>query len=270
VLLAAAAPSLALAQDAGRAASVGGTALVPRVTVDLASGTFDRVLPFDVPFLVTGRAPAGTTNVEIQYAAVAEPGDTTAPVWLPHDAARWHPDAPSIANDTFLAIVNPPLSPGRVYRVRFVLQNERSETATRFAEGRTPQKTYASIDVGVLFAGDINTGALYAGVNVYFRPINKDAPLNSFWSVGRRLALTAGLTISSVADENNHTRSDLFWNQSLVLGGGYRLASSLRAGGGVLLFQQADPNPLVSQKSIGATWYTSFSVDLDLLRGIAR
>jgi hypothetical protein len=88
--------------------------------------------------------------------------------------------------------------------------------------------------------------------------------------LGMGKALTVGVTISSVADENNRTRSDLFWHQSVVLGGGYRLTSSVRAGGGVLLFRESDPNPLVSRKSAAVTWYTSFSFDLDLLKGFAR
>jgi len=33
------------------------------VPLDVASGVFGRRLPFDVPFVVTGRAPAGTTRV---------------------------------------------------------------------------------------------------------------------------------------------------------------------------------------------------------------
>ena len=75
--------------------------------------------------------------------------------------------------------------------------------------------------------------------------------------------------MSSVADENEATRSDLFWNQSLVLGAGYRLTSSIRGGGGALLFREANPNPLITRKSAAVTWYASFSFDLNVLRGFA-
>ncbi len=269
MLLTGAAASAASAQDIESAAPRAATLPIARVAVDLAAGAFDRLLPFDVPFFITGRPPVGTTRLDLQYAAVPASGDLSALVWLPQDAARWEPDAPSTRDDTFLVLVNPPLTPGRAYRVRFLLRNERSETVTKIANGRTPQKNYVSVDAGVLFAGDISIAALYAGTNIYFRPINKDAPLHGA-GAGQRLALTVGLTISSVADENNRTRSDLFWHQSLVLGAGYRLTSSLRGGGGVLVFQQADPNPLVTQKSVGVTWYASFSLDLDILHGVAR
>ncbi len=37
------------------------------VPLDVASGVFARRLPFDVPFVLTGRAPAGTTRVEVRF-----------------------------------------------------------------------------------------------------------------------------------------------------------------------------------------------------------
>jgi hypothetical protein len=269
LLLTGAPSSVMFAQDIGGSAPAAATSPIPRVVVDLAAGAFDRALPVDAPFFITGRSPVGTTHLDVQYAAVPVSGDLSALVWLPADGARWQPDVPSKAEDTFLVLVNGPLEPGREYRVRFVARGDGSETVTKFANGRTVQKNYVSVDAGVLFAGDISIGALYVGANVYFRPINKDAPLRGV-SAGQRLALTVGVTISSVADDNNRTRSDLFWHQSLVLGAGYRFTSSLRGGGGVLVFQQADPNPLVTRRSTAATWYASFSLDLDVLHGVAR
>jgi hypothetical protein len=269
LLLMAVSSSAVFAQDIGGSAPPAATSSIARVVVDLAAGAFDRTLPFDAPFFITGRSPVGTTHLDVQYAAVPVSGDLSTLVWLPPDGARWQPDMPSKAEDTFLVLVNGPLKPGREYRVRFVARGEGPEAVTRFADGRTAQKNYVSVDAGVLFAGDISIGALYVGANVYFRPINKDAPLRGA-GAGQRLALTVGVTISSVADEDNRTRSDLFWHQSLVLGAGYRLTSSLRGGGGVLVFQQADLNPLVTQRSTAATWYASFSLDLDVLRGAAR
>lgn len=254
------------AQTVADSAPPAGTSPIARVTVDLAARAFDRVLPFDVPFFITGRAPEGTRTVDVQYAVVPKSGDASALVWMPDQPARWQPDAPSVADQPFLVLVSTPLLPGRVYRIRFVFRGERSGENTITADGRTGQKNYVSLDAGLLYAGDISIGALYVGSNIYFRPVNKRAPPGGF---GQRLALTVGVTISSIADENNKTRSDLFWNQSMVLGGGYRIASSVRGGAGALLFRQSDPNPLVTKKSAAITWYVSFSFDLDLLRGFA-
>ena len=245
------------------------TAPIAQVTVDLAARAFDRTLPFDVPFFITGRAPAGTRSVELQYAVMPKSGDPSSLLWLPAEPARWQPDAPSAADQPFLVLVRTPLEAGRLYRVRFLFHNERSADSSITADGRTEQRNYVSVDAGLLFAGDIGIGALYVGSNIYFRPINKRAPLGAAGSFGRRLALTVGLTISSIADENNKTRSDLFWNQSLVLGAGLRLASSVRGGAGAIVFRASDPNPLVTRKSAAVTWYVSFSFDLDLLKGFA-
>ena len=245
------------------------TRAIARVTVDLAARAFDRILPFDVPFFIAGQAPEGTQSLEVQYAVVPKSGAASDLAWMPSEPARWQPEGPSAADQPFLIFVSTPLLPGRDYRVRFVLRRERSAERTITADGRTEHKNYVSVDAGLLYAGDIAIGALYVGSNIYFRPINKRAPLAGFGDIGRRLALTVGLTVSSVADENNKTRSDLFWNQSMVLGAGYRLASSIRGGAGALLFRQSDPNPLVTRKSAAVTWYVSFSFDLDLLKGFA-
>jgi hypothetical protein len=245
------------------------TRAIARVTVDLEAGAFDRVLPFDVPFFITGRAPEGTVSLEVQYAVVQKPGGASDVTWLPAEPARWKSDVPTTPGQAFLVLVRTPLEARRIYRVRFMFRPARGEATAMTAEGRTAQKNYVSADAGILYAGDLGIAAMYLGSNIYFRPVNKDASLSEFGSIGRRLALTVGLTVSSVSDENNLTRSDLFWNQSLVLGGGFRLTSSLRGGGGVLVFREANPNPLISRRSAAVTWYASFSFDLNVLKGFA-
>jgi hypothetical protein len=238
---------------------------IGQVTVDLAARAFDRILPFDVPFFIAGRAPAGTTTLDVQYAVMR--GEVSQLRWMPIVPARWQPGEPSSADQPFLVLVRAALEPRQTYEFRFVFRSDSSRETTAIVEGRTEQKNYVSVDMGVLYAGALSRGALYVGSNIYFRPINKTAPLGAGSGIGRRLALTVGVTISSIGDENNKTRSDLFWNQSLVIGAGVRLASSVRAGAGALVFREADPNPLVTSRSAATTWYVSFSFDLDLLRG---
>src|SRR5262249_16065988 len=150
-----------------------------------------------------------------QYAVIPASGDASALVWLPNEPDRWRPEKSASADETFLVIVHQPLEAGRRYRVRFVFRADRSAETIVAPDGRTEQKSYVSVDAGVLLGGVMAIGALYVGSNIYFRPVNRDAPLTAVSSLGRRLALTVGLTISSIADENNRTRSDLFWHQSL-------------------------------------------------------
>jgi hypothetical protein len=244
------------------------TDAVTQVTVDLSAGAFDRALPFGVPFFITGRTPAGTIGIEIQHALIPESGDTSSLAWAPGEPARWKPDGTE-GTQTFLVLVRGPLEAKRHYRVRFTFVKERpAENTTVTADGWTPHGNYVSIDVGLLYSGPIGIGALYVGANVYLEPVNKSAPLGSFNAVGQRLALTVGATVSSITDDENHTRSGLFWNQAMVLGAGYRLTRSVRAGGGALVFRESDPNPLITSKTAAVTWYASISFDLDLLNGL--
>ena len=104
-----------------------------------------------------------------------------------------------------------PLEAKRRYLFRLVFLNEQSGKTAFTVEGRTSHNNYVGADAGVLYAGDVAIGAFYVGSNIYFRPVNKDAPLG-LGSITRRLALTVGITVSPIADENNRTRSDLFWN----------------------------------------------------------
>ena len=265
LIVAAAAPCV-LAQTAGISAPSANTDPIVRVSVDLAAGAFDRVLPFDVPFFIAGRAPEGARGLEVQYAVLRQSGDTSNLVWMPGVPIGWKPDGPATGDQTFLVLVRTPLDAGRQYLFRFSFVSDRLSGGVTTVEGRTSQKSHVSADIGLLYAGDIDIGAVYVGANIYFRPVNTDASLSEASSIGRRLSLTVGVTVSPVSDENDRTRSDLFWNQSLVLGAGYRLTSSIRAGGGALVFLESDPNPLIRAKEVATTWYVSFSFDVDVGR----
>lgn len=237
---------------------------IVRVSVDLEAAAFDRALPFDVPFLISGRVPAGTRRVEVQYAVLPSTSDGSPLSWMPAEPFTWTPFATPVAEEPFQVFVRAPLKPGRQYRLRFTLANDRAASAID-VDGRTARELYVSADLGVLYAGVIPIGAFYVGSNIYLRPVNKKAPIGAT-SLASRLSLTVGVTLSSIEDERSPRRSDLFWNQSLVLGGGYRVTRSLRAGGGALVFRQRDPNPLISRQEPTATWYLSFSLDFDVAR----
>ena len=266
ILIVAAAAVPSLAQTGGVSLPPARTDQIARVSVDLSAGAFDRVLPFDVPFFIAGKAPDGVRGLDVQYASLPPSGDTSALSWLPAEPLRWRPEEPAAGDETFVVLVRTPLNARGRYLFRFSFLSDRRVYDPVTVEGRTSTKGYVSADVGVLYAGDIGIGALYVGSNIYFRPVNKEAPLSDAGSIGRRLSLTVGITLSGVGDEDNRPRSDLFWNQSLVLGGGYRITSAIRGGGGALLFLESDPNPLIDKKSIAASWYVSFSFDVDVAK----
>jgi hypothetical protein len=248
-----------------------------RVTVDLASRAFDRLLPFDVPFVIVGVAPEGAVEVAVQYAVVARSG--LGAEGKASTPATWRRTASTAAAETFQVLIREPLEARRSYRFRFTVRragvapasgDESSSGQEIVVDGETSRNSHVSADAGLLYANVIETGALYLGTNIYFRPVNPRAPLSERGSLSRRLSITFGFTVTSIADEDNRTRSDLFAHQSLVLGAGIRVTRVIRAGGGVLLFKEADPNPLVTKTSATTTPYISFSFDVDVGSMFAR
>ncbi|MGB2717767.1 MAG: hypothetical protein WBC51_26520 [Vicinamibacterales bacterium] len=130
------------------------------------------------------------------------------------------------------------------------------------------RNAYVSLDTGMAYTWQLESMVFYAGTNVYFRPINKNAPLRLKGSFGRRFALTIGVT-TSVKDASRRAQ-DLRpatgedGTNSLLLGGGLRVTPSIRVGAGALIFNETDPNPLITQKSVAATPYVSLAVDINL------
>jgi hypothetical protein len=93
------------------------------VTVNLSAGTFDRVLPFDVPVRICGTVPAGSTDVSVQYAA-----STTADLsvdancnLLAPKGAQWQPATavPGRLDGTTFRVILPPLQADRYYSFCF-------------------------------------------------------------------------------------------------------------------------------------------------------
>ena len=110
----------------------------------------------------------------------------------------------------------------------------------------TRANLYVGLDLGMLYAPDLARAAAYFGANIYFRPVNKNASLRDKGSLGRRLSLTVGIAFTDLKVDEEETKIDplLGARSNIVLGAGFRLAKSVRIGGGILLFLENDPNPL--------------------------
>ena len=131
------------------------------------------------------------------------------------------------------------------------------------------RSAYVSLDAGVAYPWRLENMVFFAGANIYFRPINKAAPLRYKGSFLHRFALTVGIT-TTVRDESRraedlrNTPDNDETSNSLLMGGGLRVTPSMRLGGGVLVFRETDPNPLINQKSVAVTPYVSFTADVDV------
>ncbi|HXU33957.1 MAG TPA: hypothetical protein VN851_25575 [Thermoanaerobaculia bacterium] len=137
----------------------------------------------------------------------------------------------------------------------------------------TFQNYYVSADAGLVAAPALDAVVSYIGVNLYLRPVNKNAPLrqlgNFRQTFSRRFAFTLGLTVQSLADSDNGngpTRQDLFGNQSMLIGAGLRITDMIRLGGGALVFKKDDPSPLITKFETAVSYYLTVSFDLNVAR----
>lgn len=135
----------------------------------------------------------------------------------------------------------------------------RGSTTGSFA---TRADWYLSGDFGLAHIPAIETVTPYAGVNIYFRPVNKEAPLRGGQFL-RRFSLMLGVTRSIAADGE---RSDLFGETSLLAGAGVRLTDYLRLSGGALAFQDVEDEegPSIDVRPF---WSLSFDIDVKGLLG---
>jgi hypothetical protein len=147
---------------------------------------------------------------------------------------------------------------------------------TTITDAKTNSNVYIAMDAGILYGFRIGVATPYIGANIYFRPVNKDASFADADSPGRRLSLTFGITTQSIEEDQgsvaaaDKTRFDLVTgNKSLVLGLGARVTRTLRLSGGVLAFKERDPNPLIAKRSVAVVPYMSFSLDIDIAKGLS-
>ena len=129
---------------------------------------------------------------------------------------------------------------------------------------------YVSMDIGVLYPPELERAAATIGANIYFRPINKKAPLGLKGTWKHRTAVTVGITLTNLKAEDETRFENLLGDHSSLFAGlGVRVTKSIRLGGGMVFFLKNDPNPLVTNRSLAVTPYFSFSFDLDLI-GVLR
>ena len=133
----------------------------------------------------------------------------------------------------------------------------------------TRHSWYISADLGLAYAPVIDEIFPYLGTNIYFRPVNKAAPLSSLGGFGqtftRRASAMIGITFGNSEITETNRRAPLFNSQYLLLGGGFRMTDAIRLASGILVMKASDPNPLVTDRQdIEATWFISFSFDWDV------
>jgi hypothetical protein len=129
-------------------------------------------------------------------------------------------------------------------------------------------KLYLSLDLGAAYVGNVDRVFTYTGVNIYFRPVNKNIPLSMYTSpkewFATRTSFLIGITMNSIEEPN--VRKGLIGNSALVLGGGVRLVPFAKINAGCFVYYKYDNNPLISQTRYHTAFspFVSISIDLDV------
>lgn len=131
---------------------------------------------------------------------------------------------------------------------------------------------YIGLDVGLSYIPGYNQLFIYEGVNFYFMPVNKDAPLSYFtkreyWWL-KRLSVHLGLTQNLIKVENKRYVPLIEGVGSLLVGAGLRINSIMRINAGYMFFYEKDNNPLIDKKHFTALPQFSFTFDINIARAL--
>jgi predicted RNA-binding Zn ribbon-like protein len=142
------------------------------------------------------------------------------------------------------------------------------EEAQTSGDYQTQATWYVSADAGLAWGTGLSTVVPYVGTNVYFRPINKNAPLRDYGDFWHRFSLTIGTSVKTISD--NATRFDIFGTQAVIAGAGLRVTQSLRLGAGTIVFKKLNENPLRTDKVLATDLYFGGSFDLDVVSTLGK
>jgi len=111
-------------------------------------------------------------------------------------------------------------------------------------------------------------GTPYLGIDIYFRAFDPSIPYKyvrenratdglNFWN---NLSANFGITLNTQAKQ--YYRADLFGNENIIVGAGYRINNLFKVNFGGLLYYKLDPNFLIDNKHIAVAPYLGASIDI--------
>lgn len=125
----------------------------------------------------------------------------------------------------------------------------------------------ADVGVAVIFTNkDYRVGTYirpYFGVNINFRPVNKNVPFYSIQGIGKHFSLMAGITVGSL-NRGEEPTMDLFGSNNLLAGLGIRLNHAVRFNTGTILFNAKHPDPLVDKPKRKFGVFYGISIDMEI------
>ncbi|NHE58482.1 hypothetical protein [Cyclobacterium plantarum] len=134
-----------------------------------------------------------------------------------------------------------------------------------FTDVQSQSTPYVNVDLGILYADELNTPFILETINFHFSPINRDALLSDikgFWNhLEKRLSFQVGLAQRlGPTDETfeNYLAGAL---GTPYVGLGFRANRILRISTGAIFYQQSNLNPVVDSKYTKSSFVFSVSIN---------
>ncbi|MCP4003748.1 MAG: hypothetical protein GY725_06085 [bacterium] len=130
----------------------------------------------------------------------------------------------------------------------------------------TRARSHISVDLGFVYAHEIEEILPYVGTNFYCRPVNRQVPLKEKGGFLRRFSFQVGITVNSLEEKNSSdkvVRDDLFGSSSVVLGAGLRINDYTRLSIGTLWFKERT-DPFDTSLDITADAFFAVSFDWNI------
>lgn len=129
-----------------------------------------------------------------------------------------------------------------------------------------------------------NIQKLYSGIDIFFRSVDRNLPVDRFRAMSKydhlssrrtifqHLSLFVGLTFGDFdqSDVNKKDFQNLFSGMSLLTGPSYRFCKAFRFSVGTIILRRNNPNPLITGTILTTGCYASLSVDFDFISTISN
>jgi len=133
---------------------------------------------------------------------------------------------------------------------------------------------YIGLDFGLAYVGNFSRFESYYGLNIHFRPVNKNIPLSRYKSFSdfmlARTSLLFGVTFASVEETN--IRKGILGDKGIIIGSGFKIVSFLRVNAGALIYYRYPNNPLIDparyKTKLSPFISASFDLDMESLLGV--
>jgi len=132
---------------------------------------------------------------------------------------------------------------------------------------------YVGLDIGMGYAPRLHATFIHEGLNIYLRPVNKNAPLSSlhgsdkfFKMFSIFIGVTQAVSSSTVNDKYSSLFNEGDFKTSILFGAGIRFNRLMRLNIAGLFYREKSLNPLVTSTQIKVAPSVTLSLDINIAK----